>query len=74
MLKKLDLLSLLRWCCARDLFGSLIPVTRGGLNCKSHACKVVTKPTRLNPPVVTEILKLGLKLKYLNLYAYFVQK
>ena len=32
----------LRWCCARDLFGSQIPVTTEGLNYKSLAYEVVT--------------------------------
>ena len=33
---------LLRWCCARDIFGSQIPVTKEGLNYESLAYEVVT--------------------------------
>ena len=31
----------LRWCCAWELFGSQIPVTKEGLNCESLVCAVV---------------------------------
>ena len=33
---------ILRWCRARELFGSQVPVIKEGLNYKSFAYKVVT--------------------------------